>query len=244
MKWFIFILVCIYVYYLRIRIVKKAIQINIDPDIIISPGGYNGFYQLGICHYIKNHFKFEHKKFLGFSAGSWVSLFMNSDPLIINEILKKIFNKIKYSCDLHKLSNVIKNIIVPDYINKFNITNLNIGVTNIFSKKMIIYNEFVSTEECMRCCIASSFIPYLTYKEPIYFYKNSLVMDGGIFYHQYIKSIDTTKILIITPKLFRPYKYKFGFFKGFIKPKRSLYELYLLGYRNATKNHHILAKYF
>jgi predicted acylesterase/phospholipase RssA len=44
--------------------------------ISISPGGYKGFYVLGICQYIKEHYNLDNYIFSGASAGSWNALAM------------------------------------------------------------------------------------------------------------------------------------------------------------------------
>ena len=44
--------------------------------ISISPGGFKGFYQLGISSYIKDNYYTENILFTGASAGAWVSLMM------------------------------------------------------------------------------------------------------------------------------------------------------------------------
>ena len=56
---YIFLVVMILIY-VKYKIVNKTntksnIQNDINPDIIIACAGRYGSYQLGICHYIKNH---------------------------------------------------------------------------------------------------------------------------------------------------------------------------------------------
>jgi len=60
MKQELFVIIIFYMYILfKIYYKKnKKIVINKDYDIIYNQGGYYGFYQLGICHYIKNNFDF------------------------------------------------------------------------------------------------------------------------------------------------------------------------------------------
>ena len=81
---YIIIIILIYIFY----IVKKNIvsKENFDYNIIYNTGGYYGFYQLGVCHYIKNNFKYNDKSTLGISAGSWLSLFMNVDKSHTNKL--------------------------------------------------------------------------------------------------------------------------------------------------------------
>ena len=52
-------------------------QNNKKKLITITPGGYKGFYTLGICHYIKENYNLENYYFSGASAGSWNALFLS-----------------------------------------------------------------------------------------------------------------------------------------------------------------------
>ena len=53
-------------------------NINIDQKIIsITPGGFKGFYTLGICHYLKDNYDLSEFLYSGASAGSWNALFLS-----------------------------------------------------------------------------------------------------------------------------------------------------------------------
>jgi len=236
-----FICLMLYIYY------RIMIKINVDfiPDIVISPGGYNGFYQLGLCHYIKNNFDCSNKKILGFSSGSWAGLFMCLDNKHSNECVRNIFKQIDKCCPLPKMPDIFQNAIEKYSYSDFNISNLHIGLTNVHSKNIEIQNQFLTIKDCTDCCIGSSFVPYVTYTDLFYFYNNKCVVDGGFYYKQYIEKIDTSKVLIINYKIFRPHFNKQGLhLVNFFKPKRTLYDLYLLGYKNAQLNHDYLKQYF
>jgi NDP-sugar pyrophosphorylase family protein len=64
-----------------IYIIKNKLLNNVDYDIIYYTGGYYGFYQLGVGHYIKNNFNYKNKSTLGISAGSWLAVFMKLDKI-------------------------------------------------------------------------------------------------------------------------------------------------------------------
>ena len=133
--------------------------------------------------------------------------------------------------------------IIQDYkFEDFNVSNLNIAVSDIGNRKMNIYNNFLSLDEIVRCCTASSFVPFITYKDLFYFYKNKLSVDGGLFKRFYLKHIDAQKTLIIKYNMFN--RFKWYPLISFIKPKYSFYELYIIGYNDALKNHSYLEKYF
>jgi hypothetical protein len=240
-KLLIFIGLILYVYYN----LKKNITIDLKPDIVISPGGFNGFYQLGICHYIKNNFDYSNKKIIGFSSGSWAGLFLCLNHERTNECVRKIFSKIRDICPLHTMPAIFQKSIEDYDYSDFNISNLNIGMTNVHTKSIYVHNEFLTVKNCIDCCIGSSFVPYVTYKDFFYFYNHKCVVDGGFYYKNYLKTVDTNKTLVINYKLFRPkYNVHHRPFVGFVKPNRTLYQLYLLGYNNARNNHDYLKRYF
>ena len=221
-----------------IDILPKTIKNHMIPDILISPGGRYGSYQLGICHYIKNHFDIKNKKILGFSAGSWNTLFMSIDKKYTTECLKKFF-KIK-TTHLPSIMKQSKNIIEEYNITDYNIKNIYIASSTL--NGLVIYNNFITTQDLTRCCMASSFIPYLTYNDILFFYKNCLSADGGVYCKNYIKTIPSST-LIISFKMFGRYK-NMNIFKEFLKKKKpSIYDLYIKGYRDACKNHTYFEKY-
>ena len=222
---------------------KNKVDDVVEPDIIISPGGYNGFYQLGICHYIKNHFNYTDKKIVGFSAGSWAGLFLCLDNKCSNECLRIIFNKTKRCCSLTKMPAIFNYAITQFKESDFNLNHLYVCMTNTSNNSLFIKNNFLTIKDCADSCIGSSFVPMVTYNDIFYFYNHKSVADGGMCYKNYIKKINTEKVLVINSSLFKKKKY-FSMIRGFFKPKRSLYELYILGYQNAKNNHEYLKKYF
>jgi len=211
-------------------------------DIIYNTGGYYGFYQLGICHYIKNNFNYKNKCVLGISAGAWLSIFMSLDNDKSNDFLCKVFKKSKLNKPMYKISNLLKDMVYDTPSEYFDISNINIAVTELYTRQIKIHNKFLSVNELARCATASSFIPYITQYNAISFYKNKLIFDGGILKKKYIKNIDPDKTLSISFNMFNRFK-PYPLF-SFIKPKRSLYELYILGYQDALKNRSYLEKYF
>jgi hypothetical protein len=224
---------------------KKDIIIDFKPDIILSPGGYNGFYELGICHYIKNNFTFDNKKIIGISAGSWAGLFLSLNKEHSNECVKNIFKQINKCCPLPKMPGIFKKAIETYKYSDFDMNNLHIGMTDLHDKNLYIHNKFLSIDDCIKSCIGSSFVPFVTYNDLLYFYNHKCVVDGGLFYKRYMKNIDKNKTLVINSKLFRPkYNVEGDDYIGFKKPKMNLYDLYLLGYNNARNNHDYLKNFF
>jgi hypothetical protein len=247
MKYYKLILIIIIIniaYFIYIK-KKTFFKIDIDfiPDIIISPGGQFGFYNLGICHYIRNHFNIDNKKIVGFSAGSFISLFLTIKKEYINDLLKEMFKKDTPN-DLIKLMNNLKTIIQQYSLDDFNIKNVNIASTNLSKKKLSINNNFLSIDEVLRCCTSSSFIPLITYKDIFYFYNNDLTLDGNILYKKYLSSVKKYNPLVIGYKMFGRHKNK-HVLKELGKAKKSdLYQLYIKGYHDASINHEYFANYF
>jgi hypothetical protein len=215
--------------------------IDIEPEIIYNTGGYYGFYQLGVCHYIKNTFDYKNKITLGISAGSWISLFMSLDHSKSNEFLNNVFKTVPPDCPIYNLPKLFKNIIKDYKYEDFNVSNINIAVTDLGKRKLNIYNNFLTLDEIVRCCTASSFVPFITYKDLFYFYKNKLSCDGGLLKRFYLKHI-SKKTLVIKFNMFN--RFKWYPLISFVKPKYSFYELYIVGYNDAKKNHAELEKYF
>jgi hypothetical protein len=239
LKCFLFIALLGFIYKLR---TIKFKPIDIEPDIIYNTGGYYGFYQLGVCHYIKNHFEYKNKITLGISAGSWLNLFMSLDNNKSQNFLNNVFEKIPSDCPIYKLPKFFKSIIQEYKFEDFDVSKMNIAVTDLDNRKMNIYNNFISLDEIVRCCTASSFIPFITYKDLFFFYKNKLSLDGGLLKRFYLKHINVEKTLIIKFNMFN--RFKWYPLLSFIKPKNSFYELYMFGYNDALKNHSHLEKYF
>lgn len=209
------------------------------PDIVISPGGRYGMYSLGICHYVKNNFDIKNKKILGFSSGSWNGLFMCMKKKYLNDALREGFkiNNVSLPNMLKKTIHIVKKY----KINQFNINNLYIGSCHF--NKHIIYNNFITIDDAIRCCISSSFVPFMTYNDIIYIYKNKISFDGGFYYNNYKKTLPPST-LIISFRMFGRYKNSNMITEKFNKNKPSAYQLYIKGYRDAVKNHAYFEKYF
>jgi hypothetical protein len=158
-----------------------------------------------------------------------------------NNFLCNVFKKSKLDKPMYKISNLLKDMVYDTPSEYFDISNINIAVTELYTRKIKIHNEFLSVNELSRCATASSFIPYVTQNNAISFYKHKLIFDGGILKKRYFKNIDPDKTLSISFNMFNRFK-PYPLF-SFIKPKRSLYELYILGYQDALKNRSYLEKY-
>jgi hypothetical protein len=216
---------------------------NFKADIVLSPGGYYGMYTLGVCHFIKNHFDIHDKTKLGFSSGSFNALFLTLDTKKDNEFISKLFQtKINHNEALHRLTDKVTSCVLDNYsIEDFDISTLNVGLTH--PREMGVYNNFLTLDEVVRCCVGSSFVPFVTYKDLIYIYKQKLTLDGGFLYRSYLKGIDPSETLIIRPSMFNRYEKTRILGRGLMRQNNSFYGLYIQGYRDACDNIAYLDKY-
>ncbi len=175
-----------------------------DKKIInIYPAGLRGFYEMGVCIYIKEKYNIDNYVFSGASAGSWNSLLMSykGDPVKFkNFILNLDFENIKSLFDLQKK---LKNKLLSNFkSDDFDFKKIFIGVTLLekFRFKNYIFTDFESLEDALDCIIASSNIPFITGKL-FYKYKNRLCFDGGFLRDPYIHN--PNKNLLIHPDIFK-----------------------------------------
>jgi hypothetical protein len=254
---------------------KNLVLNNFNDDIIlnnllsnkkiisISPGGFNGFYLLGILTYIKKNYNLDNYIFTGASAGSWVSLFMsykknNSDLLntIIDNDLLKIQN-------LRIIQNILKNKILLNFSDDdFDLEKVFIGVTalNLQKSKTLIYTDFSNLSDALDCCIASSHIPLLT-GGFFNFYNNRLSFDGGFSRYPYLNI--SRHSIHIHSNIWNKYNYDHDHnnysidlknknifirikdvIKIFMPSKKNHLELFFEGYDTALNNKIFLDKIF
>ena len=220
--------------------------------ISISPGGYKGFYQMGICSFIKENYSNELRNYIfsGASAGAWNSLFMTFQKehgTLVEKILDKNIKKQK---NLQQTEYKLKELILSSYNDAdFDLNRLFIGVTTIndnYKLQTNIFSDFDNLEDAVDCCIASSHIPFITggfLKK----YHNMYVFDGGFTKHPYMNLLKTD--LHITPDLWNKKNNKFSlsiedYTTLFSKNKFNIRNLYQEGYDDSHKNKEILDKIF
>jgi len=236
-----YLFVLIFIVYI---IYKPIINLIDNPDIILSPGGLLGFYVLGICHYIKNNYNIDKKNIIGFSAGSFNTIFLSLDKKYDNTFLNELFKlNLHGTMPLPYILNKTINLMNEIFnIYHFNITNKYIAVTSNYNK-LEGYNKFLTVNDMTKCCISSSFIPLITYRDIFYFYNGKCSIDGGLLYYKYKKKIKSRKILWLNYKLFKRYnKYNIPGY-SLLNKNYSIYELYRLGYNDAIKNKSVLDNY-
>jgi len=103
-------------------------------------------------------------------------------------------------------------------------------------------NQFSNKEELIECCKASCFIPLVSSNKVFKYYKKSLHIDPGLYFRKYKKYIGNEKKLFIGYKMFQRFKYTLNGY-GLIKHNYNIYDLYLLGYKDAQNNKYLLDYY-
>jgi len=222
-----------------------------DKKIIsLSPGGYKGFYVLGICKFIKENYNLDNYVFSGASAGAWNSL-MLCFKHDINEIINLILDSnLEKSSSIHEIEKKIKTIIVNKYtIDDFDINRMYVGVTIVdnYKTNTTIYNNFENLEDAVNSCIASSHIPLVT-GGLTNFYRNLLTFDGGFSKYPYLNT--SKSVLHIHPNMWSHFSNNTGKFNItdyttlFSKSKYPFHEMINNGYLDSKKNKDILDKVF
>lgn len=228
---------------------SQIINNNINKkNIYISPGGYKGFYTLGVCDCIKKNFDISDYIYSGSSAGAWNALFLS-----FNGNSKDFFD-ILFNIELSK-KNTIKNMqsdIKCSFLKNFksddfNLNKLYIKVTQFQKYKFnsIVYYDFQCLEDAIDCCIASSHIPFitggLTFK-----YQNKFTFDGGFTDNSFFENENTFFIspyiwnstIMTNTSEFRLYNNNNNEYPNI----RKLYNLYEIGFEDTLSNINIINK--
>jgi hypothetical protein len=216
--------------------------------ITISPGGFKGFYLLGILTYLKENYDLNNFIYSGASAGSWNGLFMcyKGDPLEF--AFKLLDSNIKKAKSITELEIFLKYLLLSSCKEEeFDLRRLFIGVTTFknFVPRKNIFSDFNSLEDAINCCIASSHIPLitggLTNK-----YHDMFTFDGGFCDYPYL--LNDNFVLHVSPSMWsnlnnnnvNSIKRSIGTIKQFSEffsiSKNNLLELFDDGYQDA-KNH-------
>jgi len=217
--------------------------------ITISPGGYKGFYMLGVCSFIKENYNTGNYIFSGASAGAWNSLFMTLNKDHLECVLKLLDEDIRRQNSIKDTEYKIKETLLNSYTSDdFDLKRLFIGVTTISRAKprTNIFSDFDNLEDALNCCIASSHIPFIS-GAFTNSYNNQMTFDGGFSNYPYLNIKDS--ILHITPSMWKKDAKKSMFVLEdytslFSKSKFSYIELYDNGYKDSKNNKNFLDKIF
>jgi hypothetical protein len=190
----------------RVQIIKynhDASFIKGKKLITVSPGGYKGFYTLGICKYLKTHYNLDDYIFSGASAGAWNSLMLCYKHDIQEFQYQILDSSIQNTRSIIEMENNFKSKILERYsTNDFDLSRLYIGATTIQDCRIkpIIFSDFESLEDALNCCISSSHIPGITGNLTNKF-RDTYVFDGGFSSYPYLDTIKPS--LHITPSMWK-----------------------------------------
>jgi len=226
--------------------------------ITISPGGFKGFYLLGILTYIKENYNTDNLIYSGASAGAWNGLFMCYKGDSFKFVYNLLDYNIKKAKSITELEYYLKYKLLSKYNNTdFDLDRLFIGVTTIqnFQTRTNIFSDFETLEDAINCCFASSHIPFITGSFTNK-YHNMFTFDGGFSKYPYL---DRDRLLHVSPSMWRELnkedEKEKNIFKNSIKKakhfaeifsisKNNLLELFDDGYHDARKNKHFLDAIF
>jgi len=163
---------------------------RIAPKIItISPGGYRGYYLLGVTSYLKDNFDMDSYVFSGASAGAWFSLMMtyrgNHSELLEN---LNVFSPEFIQQDLRQIQHSVSKTLLAKYTTAdFDLKRLAVGVSRVrpFYVESTVYTDFRDLKDAVECCQASSHIPFIT-GGMIRCYDRRLAFDGGFGMYPYL----------------------------------------------------------
>jgi hypothetical protein len=231
------------------RIVHEEQYLQENPNvhnhrlISISPGGFYGFYMLGICNYIREHYNLSKYIYSGASAGAWNSLLFCYRGNI-NQLLDTIIDStLQQSHSIYDLENLAKKRLL-DYTKEeeYDLSKLYIGVTTIesYHPKTTIFTGFENLEDAIDGCIASSHIPFIS-GNMTHMYQNKMVFDGGFSQSPYLHIIPPS--LHITPSLWRPKKTKLSIhdYTTLLSKNKFIFkDMIQHGYKDAYDHHGML----
>jgi hypothetical protein len=186
--------------------------------ITISPSGFCGFYVLGVCKYIKEHYDTSDYLFSGASIGSWISLYMTykGEHDKIAKLL--VDNKMYTGVTISQILQMHKMLMLSNFhSDDFDLDRLFIGVTTF--GRTNVHTDFVSLQDAVDCCLASSHIPFMT-GPLLHCYKNNYALNGAFSESPYL----TNEVLHLHPNIWRCNEKKYDF-----------EEMYQLGYEDTAK---------
>jgi len=225
--------------------------------ITISPGGFKGFYLLGVLTYIKETYDMNNYIYSGASAGAWNSLFMCYKGEPLNFVYSLLDYNIKKTRSIIELQYYMKYKLLSKFKDEdFELEKIFIGVTTFKYLKPItnIFSNFTDLDDAINCCMASSHIPFIT-GGITNRYNNIYAFDGGFSSYPYLNK--KYSVLHVSPSMWdkidsknnektlktivKPFKKYSEFFS---LSKNNLLELFDNGYQDAKQHKEYLDTIF
>ena len=223
--------------------------------ITISPGGFKGFYILGILTYVKENYDMNNYIYSGASAGAWNSLFMCYKGEALNFAYNLLDYNIKKTRSITELQYYMKYKLLSTFKDDdFEFEKIFIGVTTFKYLKPVtnIFSNFSDLDDAINCCMASSHIPFIT-GGITNRYNNIYAFDGGFSSYPYLSTKQS--IIHISPSMWLNLDVENNNIKTFVKPfkkysdffslsKNNLLELFDNGYQDAKQHKEYLDSIF
>lgn len=214
--------------------------------ISISPGGFLGYYSLGVVDYLKEHYDLSDVLYTGASAGSWISIvlaYKGDHKNFINKLdifCEKIIDAKSFQC--YMKTKILENFVSED----FDLHKVFIGTTKLngikYSKE--IHCGFLTLKDTLECCEASSHVPFVS-GNIFNKYKKEYHFDGGFSNYPYLET--NNNLLHVNHDMWKDKKVKYRFSECiglFYRGTKDLKQLYEDGYNDTEKNKNKLDKLF
>lgn len=212
--------------------------------LYLAPGGFTMPYTLGICRFIKEHYNLSEFKFIGASAGSWLSVYLASNMYLTDNLIKDYSEIFEDKGVFYKWHN-ISPFLVDEFKKSIKDTTfirekrIKVSISN-YENKMItnkLVDDYENLDELLNLCSISSFIPLLSgVNIPR---RNNLITFDGYFTEP---NFDHRKIaLTISNSMFDR---KFTLSDVIGKSKININELIILGYYDCIQNKDFLDSIF
>lgn len=213
--------------------------------MVVTPGGINGFYMMGIIKYITDQMNLDDYIFSGSSAGAWCCLFLclknhskyyNLIHTVLTELQKITHYQSLYHI-LYSMKNIILSLTTED---DYQFDRLFIGVLRYENYKLTttIYSNFTSLEDALSCCISSSHIPFIT-GDFSSIYQGRSVFDGAFAKYPFLNIYQPT--IVIHPRIWKPKPWDFlRVAMNFSMKNINIPEMFWEGYRDTLIHGSIL----
>lgn len=212
--------------------------------LYLAPGGFTMPYTLGVCQFIKEHYSLNNYKFIGASAGSWLSVYLASDMFLTDNLIKEyslMFENKDIFYKWHNICPFLQNEFTTS-INDTSFVNkklIKVSVSN-YEKKTItnkLIDDYDNLQELLQLCSISSYIPILSgLSIPK---RNNLITFDGYFTEPKFENINI-KLKICNSMFNR----KFTLYDVVGKSKININELINLGYYDSIQNKYYLDNIF